>query len=153
VPAQAGHRKNNYLNVSRRFPMISPEMSAVHVAIEAANQRFMQAFAQADAAGLASLYTEDGQLLPPGGAAVRGWQAIRVFWQAAMDSGISSARLEVVEVEDHGDTAIEVSRYTLLGADEQLLDRGKYIVIWKQERGQWKLHRDIFNSNGQTGAE
>jgi uncharacterized protein (TIGR02246 family) len=133
--------------------MISTVVSAVHVAIEATNQRFMQAFAQADAAGLASLYTEDAQLLPPGGEIARGWEAIRAFWQAAMDSGISAARLEIAEVEDHGDTAIEVSRYTLLGAGEQVLDQGKYIVIWKRERGEWKLHRDIFNTNGRPGVE
>jgi hypothetical protein len=28
-----------------------------------------------------------------------------------------------------------------------VLDQGKYIVIWKREKGQWKLHRDIFNSS------
>jgi uncharacterized protein (TIGR02246 family) len=133
--------------------MISPEASAIYLAIESTNERFMQAFAQADAAGLASLYTEDGQLLPPGGETAHGWGAIRAFWQAAIDNGISAARLEISEVEDHGDTAIEVSHYTLLGADEQVLDQGKYIVIWKQERGQWKLHRDIFNSNGRPGVE
>jgi uncharacterized protein (TIGR02246 family) len=133
--------------------MISPVVSAVHVAIEAANQRFMQAFVQADAAGLASLYTEGGQLLPPGGEVAHGWVAIRAFWQAAMDSGISAARLEIAEVEEHSDTAIEVSRYTLLGASGQVLDQGKYIVIWKRERGEWKLYRDIFNSNGRPGVE
>jgi ketosteroid isomerase-like protein len=31
--------------------------------------------------------------------------------------------------------------------DMRALDKGKYIVIWKQEDGQWKLHRDIFNSS------
>ena len=132
--------------------MISSEVFTARVAIEAANERFMQAFAQADAARLASLYTENAQLLPPGGEIAHGWEAIRAFWQAAMDSGITAARLEIAEVEEHGDTAIEVSRYTLLGAGEQVLDQGKYIVIWKQERGQWKLHRDIFNTNGRPGA-
>lgn len=132
--------------------MISSEVSVVHVAIETANERFMHAFERADAARLASLYTEDAQLLPPGGETAHGWEAIRAFWQAAMDSGISAAQLEIAEVEDHGDTVIEVSRYTLLGAGEQVLDQGKYIVIWKQERGQWKLHRDIFNSNGHPGG-
>jgi uncharacterized protein (TIGR02246 family) len=132
--------------------MITAEVSAIHSAIEAANERFMQAFERADAAGLASLYTEDGQLLAPGAEAARGWEAIRAFWQAAMDSGISAAQLEIAEIENHGDTAIEVSRYTLLGAGKEVLDQGKYIVIWKQERGQWKLHRDIFNTNGRPGA-
>jgi uncharacterized protein (TIGR02246 family) len=122
-------------------------VSTLQDTISAANDQFMQAFRQGDAAGLASLYTQDAQLLPPGGEVAHGWSDIRAFWQAAMDNGIAAARLEIMEVEDHGDTAVEVSRYTLLGTGEQVLDQGKYIVIWKQERGHWKLHRDIFNSS------
>ena len=73
--------------------------------------------------------------------------AIQAFWQGAMDMGIKSAQLEIDEVEAHGDTAIEVSTYTLRGEGGQALDQGKYIVIWKREAGKWKLHRDIFNSS------
>jgi uncharacterized protein (TIGR02246 family) len=116
-------------------------------AIAAANEAFMAAFNGGDAAGVAALYTEEGQLLPPNADVMAGKEAIQAFWQGAMDMGIGSAQLEIVEVEGHGDTAIEVSRYTLCGADGQELDQGKYIVIWKREGGQWKLHRDIFNSS------
>jgi ketosteroid isomerase-like protein len=28
-----------------------------------------------------------------------------------------------------------------------VLDYGKYVVIWKQDKREWKLHRDIFNSS------
>lgn len=115
--------------------------------IAAANENFMAAFNRGDAAGLAALYTENGQLLPPNSDFLSGKQAIQTFWQALMDMGIKTAQLEIVEVEDHGDTAIEISTYTLQDEDGQLLDRGKYLVIWKQEAGQWKLHRDIFNSS------
>jgi ketosteroid isomerase-like protein len=64
-----------------------------------------------------------------------------------MDSGIKGATLETVELEGHGDTAIEVGRYTLRGEEGQTLDRGKFIVIWKQVEGEWKLHRDMFSSS------
>ena len=37
-----------------------------------------------------------------------------MFWQAVMDLGIKEAQLETVEVERHGDTAIKVSKFTLL---------------------------------------
>ncbi|MFN2131069.1 MAG: YybH family protein, partial [Anaerolineae bacterium] len=74
-------------------------------------------------------------------------QAIQAFWQAVLDAGIKEARLEIREVEAHGDTAIEVGEYTLHGEGGAELDAGKYIVIWKREGGQWKLHRDIFNSS------
>ena len=122
-------------------------ITKVYEDIAAANEDFMAAFNRGDAAGLAALYTVNGQLLPPNSDFLSGKQAIQTFWQALMDMGIKTAQLEIVEVEDHGDTAIEMSTYTLQGEAGQLLDRGKYLVIWKQEAGQWKLHRDIFNSS------
>jgi uncharacterized protein (TIGR02246 family) len=121
--------------------------TGIRDAIAAANEKFMAAFNGGDAAGLAALYTETGQLLPPNSDFVTGQQAIQGFWQALMDMGIKEAKLEIVEAEDHGDTATEVSRFTLYGEGGQVLDKGKYIIIWKREGGQWKLHRDIFNSS------
>lgn len=107
----------------------------------------MDAFAQGDAERLVSFYSADGQVLPPNGDTVTGQEALVSFWQAVMDAGIKEAQLEIDEVERFGDTAYEVSRATLTGEDGQVLDRVKYIVVWKQEDGQWKLHRDIFNSS------
>jgi uncharacterized protein (TIGR02246 family) len=121
--------------------------TGIRDAIAAANENFMAAFNGGDAAGLAALYTETGQLLPPNSDFVTGQQAIQGFWQALMDMGIKEAKLEIVEAEDHGDTATEVSKFTLYGEGGQVLDKGKYIIIWKHEDGQWKLHRDIFNSS------
>ena len=127
--------------------MAQSTSTEIHEVITAANEKFMAAFNNGDAAGVAALYTENGQLLPPNSDVMAGKQAIRTFWQGAMDMGIKSAKLEIVEVEDHGNIIIEVSRYILLGKGGQELDSGKYVVIWKQEDGQWKLHRDIFNSS------
>ena len=115
--------------------------------IAAANEVFMAAFKRGDAAGLAALYTEDGQVLPPNAGFVTGKQAIQGFWQAVFDMGIKEAEMVIVEAEKQGDTIVEVSKFKLLGDGGQLMDEGKYIVIWKQENGQWKLHRDIFNSS------
>lgn len=119
----------------------------VRDAIVAANEIFVNTFNKGDAAGLAALYTEEGQLLPPNAETMVGHQAIQAFWQGAMDMGIKSAQIETGEVDAHGDTAIEVSKFKLYGAEGQVLDKGKFIVIWKRENGQWKLHRDIFNSS------
>ena len=64
-----------------------------------------------------------------------------------MDQGIKALKLETIEIEDYGDTASEVGRYTLEDANGEILDHGKLVVIWKQESGQWKVHRDIINSS------
>ncbi len=119
----------------------------VHDAIVAADETFMTTFSRGDAAGIAALYTENGQFLPPNSDFVTGKQAIQATFQAFMDMGIKAIKLETVEVEGYGDTASEVARYTLEGEGGQVLDQGKYIVIWKQEAGQWKLHRDIINTS------
>lgn len=117
-------------------------------AIGMANQTFETTFAKGDAAGMANLYTQEAMLLPTGSAILQGRTAIEQFWQGAMDAGIKGAYLKTIELEDQGDTAIEVGNYTLTNASGKDLDHGKYMVVWKQEEGNWKLHRDIFNSNG-----
>ena len=115
--------------------------------IAAANETFMTTFNRGDAAGVAELYTENGQLLPTGSDFVTGKAAIQAFWQGAMDMGIKTARLETIEAEEHGDTAIEIGKYTLSGEAGNVMDKGKYLVIWKQADGRWKLHRDIWTSS------
>ena len=52
-----------------------------------------------------------------------------------------------VDLDDRGDIAIELGRYTLLLADGAIADRGKYLVVWKQQDDGWRLYRDIWNSN------
>jgi uncharacterized protein (TIGR02246 family) len=105
------------------------------------------AYNRGDAAAMAALYTEDGQLLAPNAPTMTGREAVQGFWQAVMDMGVEKVAIFTGEVEDHGDTATEVSEFKLFGAGDQELDQGKFIVIWKKVDGQWKLHRDIFNSS------
>jgi ketosteroid isomerase-like protein len=122
-------------------------------AIEAANARFGSLFKQANGAGVAALYTQDAQVLPPNGDIVSGGAAIQKFWQGVMDAGIKGAKLTTLEVTPAGNTAYEVGRYELSGADGSVLDNGKYVVIWKRDGGQWKLHRDIWNTNTPAPAK
>lgn len=122
-------------------------MSDLSAAIASANASFMETYGRGDAAGMAQLYTTDGQLLPTGSDVVTGHEGIEAFWAAVMEMGITTARLETVELEGHGDTAIEVGRYTLGRADGEVADEGKYVVVWKNLAGTWKLHRDIWNTS------
>lgn len=123
------------------------EPPVVLKAIEAANAEFMAAFDAHDAATIASFYTVNGAVLPPNMEILQGREAIQAFWQAAFDMGIDSILLEIQEVDALGNTAVEVSHYTLYLADGSVADYGKYIVEWKRVSGEWYLHRDIFNTN------
>ena len=119
----------------------------IHDVIRTANDNFESIFGRGDSAGMAELYTDNGILLPTGSDFVKGKQAIEAFWQGAMDMGIKNVKLDIVEVEQFGDTAIDMGQYTLMNQDDQVMDTGKYVVIWKHEDGTWKLHRDIWNSS------
>jgi uncharacterized protein (TIGR02246 family) len=119
----------------------------VRSAIESANARFSAIAAKGDGAGLAGLYTADGQVLPTGSDPVRGSDAIQKFWQGVLDSGISSVRLTTVDLFGHGPTATEVGQYELRDKAGKMIDHGKYIVVWRHEGGKWKLLRDMFSTN------
>jgi uncharacterized protein (TIGR02246 family) len=115
--------------------------------IESANAQFVSAFKRGDATGLANLYTSGAQLLPANSDFVEGTAGIRAFWQRVIDAGLKGANLETIEVEGHGDTAIEVGRYRLLAGGDAVADQGKYVVVWKNDNGTWKLHRDIWTTS------
>lgn len=120
-------------------------------AIAAVNEQFQTAFNTKDASGMGQHYTEDGQVLPPNGPTITGPGAIADFWTGVMGMGIERVRLETAELEDHGSTATEIGTYSLTGADGQAIDNGRYLVIWKNDGGTWKLHRDIWNSSNPAG--
>lgn len=125
-------------------------MDEIRSAITTGNAKFMAAFQRGDAAGVAACYTSDAELLPPNAPSMTGTESITAFWQGAMSMGVKDAKLETQRIEALGDLAVEVGQYTLQiqpeGADA-MTDVGKYIVIWKNDGGTWKLHIDIWNTN------
>lgn len=116
-------------------------------AIEAVNAQVSAAVAKGDTAALAALYTVDGQVMPAGMDPVRGTDAIQKYWQGGLNAGIGALNLKTTEVYGGGSTASEVGEYDLRDKAGKTIDHGKYIVVWKQVGGKWKLHRDMFSTN------
>lgn len=114
--------------------------------IEEANKGFMEAFNNGDANAVAKNYTTNAKLYPSNSDVIEGQEAIEEFWNGVMNMGIKKALLETVTAESYGNIAIEEGRYKLYAEGDQLIDQGKYIITWKKEDGQWKLHQDIWNT-------
>jgi len=114
--------------------------------ILAAQQLFLRLFAQNDVAGLASCYTEDAQMLVAHMAPILGRAAIQSVFKF---TALPGHRLEFQthELEVTGATALELGSYVRRRADGSTFDRGKYMVVWKQVGGEWKLHRDMFSTS------
>jgi uncharacterized protein (TIGR02246 family) len=124
--------------------------------VDAVAQAFHDGVANQDAAALASLYHEDGRLLPPNMEPSEGREAIQSTMRQLFDMGARSLDIEPIEVREAGDMTIEYGRYTLgiepEGADA-IADVGKYVVVHEtRSDGTTKIALDIFNSNSLPAA-
>ena len=119
----------------------------IYTTIRTLDGHFSSALMKGDAASIADFYSDTGMLLPAGTDIILGKPDIKAFWQTAIEMGIRKLKLDILEVDVHGDTAIEMSKYTLTNKDEEVIERGKGIVIWKYKNSSWMMHRDIWNSN------
>ena len=114
-------------------------------AIEAANKRFAEALGKGEAGKIADMYADGARVLPPNSPMVQERQSIQEFWQTIINMG-AKLSLSTATVEAHGDVVHEVGTYEMILPDNKR-DSGKYVVIWKREKGDWKLAVDIWNSN------
>ena len=122
--------------------------AAVTNGIKATNKALMDAIKAGDGAAAAACYTKDAILMPPGAKSCKTTKSIAAFWNGAIKSGVKAVNLRTTKIEAHGATAIEYGSATLKGAGGKTLDKAKFVVVWKKKGKNWKLHIDIFNSDG-----
>lgn len=127
--------------------MATKKKEDVAAAIKAGNKALAATIAAGDAKAAAACYTKTAKLLPANLPVQKGQAAIGRFWKGAIEMGIRGVQLRTVDLDVHGTTANELGSYTLKDAKGNKLDTGKYVVIWKKERGNWKLHWDMFSTN------
>ena len=127
------------------------DLAQVRLAIDAANVRFGEAVRSADAAALASLYTEDARILPPNSEMIQGREGIEAYWGGGFQMGIKDIVLTAVDVIGMGDMVCEIGKAVVAIQPEgmdAIEDIAKYLVVWKKDvDGTWKLHVDIWNTS------
>jgi len=133
--------------VMAAFISCAPKSTDVTDEIRKANEEFVAAFNANDAARLTAVYTGDATLYPPNSEPISGSEGIEAYWAAGFDMGISSGVLTTVKATGYGDTAVEEGTFVINAADGSVIDKGKYIVIWKKVDGAWKYHKDIWNTS------
>ncbi|HYK55950.1 MAG TPA: DUF4440 domain-containing protein, partial [Flavisolibacter sp.] len=126
--------------------MQSFDMGAARKTVDDANQKFEEAVRKADSATLASLYTSDAMAMPANSEPIKG-NDIRGMWGSVFHMGIKDAKLTTTDLQGNANLLAETGTYEMYGDNNKTLDKGKYVVIWKQENGQWKIYRDIWNTN------
>ncbi len=123
-------------------------LDSVKVAIAANNKTFSEAIEKNDSALFISNYTTDGCVMPNGGAPkMCGAEGLSKFFGMAKQMGINSVKLTTTEVLGGKELVSEEGLYEILDKAGNAIDKGKFIVTWKEEKGSWKKYRDIWNSD------
>jgi uncharacterized protein (TIGR02246 family) len=127
------------------------DLEQIRQAILEGDRKFGEGFRQGNSGAVANLYTDDAVLLPPNSGKIIGKDSIQAFWAGGMQMGIKDVLLTTEDVTIMGEFVCEIGNYKLTlqpEGQDTLEDRGKYLVIWKQEpEGTWKLHIDIWNTS------
>ncbi|MBM2854647.1 MAG: ketosteroid isomerase-like protein [Steroidobacteraceae bacterium] len=127
------------------------DTAADESAIRDGSRAWATAYNAGDADGVASLYTEDAVLMPPGTPAKYGRAAIREF--IVVDSAAAKAAGLTLTIE-HGDTVVmsgdlawHAGPYSVHDASGALVDSGSYVEALQKVEGKWLTVRDIYNSD------
>ena len=83
------------------------------------------AFSAGRADVIARVYTTDAEQYVPEAPVVRGRPAIEEAWKATVGHGGNRLRVEVDEVEQDGDRAHEIGRFTIRSPDGSVLAAAK----------------------------
>ena len=119
----------------------------VKAEIEKANEVYMAAISNQDVEAIVALHTPNALVLPSNHDAVRGSDAIRQTWEQGFKHGLDQLKFITSEATATGTTAIEHGTYQVFIETNQMVDHGKYIVIWEKVGQDWKIAKDIWNSS------
>jgi uncharacterized protein (TIGR02246 family) len=112
--------------------------------IQQSNLKFMNAFEEGDSLGVANCFMKNGVIMMDGVPSVEGREAITHFFSQVMANGVTKYDLETKNIWGDSSILVEEGVYTLTGKEKKEAGKGKYIVLWKQESGNWKMFRDIW---------
>jgi uncharacterized protein (TIGR02246 family) len=130
-------------------PASSSSLLDVDSTIRGLSQDLCTAFNTGNYDQWAALFASDGQLMPPHLEPAEGPKAIERVMRNLGESGYHDLRFETVRVENSGDMAVEIGRYTLAMSQDngtEVAQRGKYLHVWRR-LGAWLIIADCWNSN------
>lgn len=120
------------------------DMSAIRAAVGNVTQQWAAAANAGDAEALTNLYADDARLYPPDAPPITGRDAIHAYFTQMLSEGPYTVTLTTndVIIPESGEIAIE------LGSSEDPSGSGKYVSVYQNIDGSWKVISDTWNTNG-----
>lgn len=115
--------------------------------IKQSNQRFMKAFEASDSTEASNCYSLKGKLMLADKEAITGRDKIETYLGKMMALGVKKFELKTLQIWGDSTILAEEGTYEMSDSGNNQLDKGKYIVLWKPESGNWKMYRDMWTSD------
>jgi ketosteroid isomerase-like protein len=123
------------------------DIDSVKAHIVEMNKSYSKRFTTNDTAFYTERYCKDAQVYCPSVPAVIGRDSIRAFFYAGGNNGEAVIELPIGSVYGNADLVVEDGTYNFPDGKGGSVDKGKFIALWKQEDGKWKLYREIWNTD------
>src|ERR1051325_3508757 len=119
-------------------------------AIRKADQDWLRVFAAKDLTQSVDFVLADGSVLAPNAPIATGHEAIGKLFEGFFS--IPELKIEwhpsKVEAARSGELGYSTGAYQMTFKDtsgKTIEDHGKYVTVWKKQRGKWRVAYDIFN--------
>ncbi len=130
------------------------DIDLVKKTVHDANQVYSDRFFKNDPVWYGELYCKDAIVMPDRMPAVSGVDAIAKYFfnDGKNEPGF---KISIVENKVHGgpEAVVEEGVYDIPDGKGGSFDKGKFIAIWQEEGGKWKMSREIWNSDITPVAE
>jgi len=129
----------------------APDHSADEAKLKAIAAKWFDLHKKGDVDGVASLYTEDAQVLPPNAPAVVGRTDIRRFMVldigAVRKGSLRDSPGEITGVGVSGDLGWISGVWNVADESGKHVSTGKYTMVVKRAGSDWLIVRDIWNGD------
>ena len=111
-------------------------------------ESFSQYYMKGEYKKMADSYTVDGKIFPTNSNIIEGKIAIEKKWILPEGIKILHHKVSPKEINVIKKYAYDYGIYegkTLKSNGEIVSWKGKYVIVWKKEKGDWKIYLDIWN--------
>lgn len=123
------------------------DLEATRRLIAQQNERFTAAHVAGDIATIDAMFAPDATSFPPGAAAVVGLPALHAFTVDYLKAGVTEFREETTDFYGNVEYVVDSGTYVVTYGPAQTTERGKYLNVWTQFNGRWKIKANMWNTD------
>ena len=109
---------------------------------------FVDALSKSDSIAIGNLYTIDAKILNHGSPSIIGRRDIIEDYGETIRSGMTVSNFIITGLWGNNNLLVEESTGYFSLTNGKVVLKGIFLVVWKKEKGQWKIFRDTYFAEG-----